>query len=203
MKRSYQTWTVRGYMRRVMEWTSDGVPIPAGYSEPVVVVFDPRGWEWHVTADGDRITSLTVRGEHVDSKALRVVPLGYLAEVARTYLGDVERADREGLPLSAALDGANADPGQVRLSGDAPTPEAFAEVWNKTPAVELRSGERMTRRQRLADLWHVSPYAIDKWTRAARDAGLIPEAVTGRGHHKTDQSKHPGTPARPRERNEE
>jgi hypothetical protein len=180
MQRSYQRWTVRGYMRRVVEWTSQGVPFDAGYSEPVVVVFDPRGWEWQVTAEDGRVTSLTVRGERVDAKAMRVVPLSYLSEVGATYLGHVEQAVREGIPLSDALDDANLEAGQVRLSGDTPTPKEFAESWHATKSVELPDGKRVTRRQHLAESWQVSPYTIDKWTRAARDAGLIPPTNKGR-----------------------
>lgn len=167
-------------MRPVVDWDSAGVPFPAGYSEPVVVVADPRGWEWHLTAEGSRITSLTIRGAHVDAAALRRVPLGYLAEVATVYLGEVERALDRGISLAAALESVDAEPGSIRLSSDAPTLGAFAEAWKETPAAEIRNAERITRRELLAKRYGVTVWAIDKHTRAARDAGLIPVATVGR-----------------------
>jgi hypothetical protein len=198
MRPSYQTWTVRGYLRPVVDWDSDGVPFAVGYSEPVVVVFDPRGWEWHVTMEGGIMTSFTVRG-HTDSKArpinakaLSAAPLHHLSKVAAAFLGEVEHAFAEDSPLPEAFDAANADPGAVRRSDDRPRLEEFARVWLATPAGE--------RRKHLAKRFGVSPFMVDKWTRAARDAGLLPPAKVGR--HRTTESQ-PGTPARARERNEE
>lgn len=180
MTPSYRKWTVRGYMRPVIEWTSEGVPFSPGHTEPVVVVFDPRGWEWHVTTEDGRLTSLVMKGENVDQRALRTVPVSYLREVAETYLGHVERAVADGIPLADALTDAEADPGQARVKGDPPTPEEFAAAWRETPASQTRPDGRTTRRQALAERWSVTVYTVDKWTRAARDAGLIERAGTGR-----------------------
>lgn len=180
MTPSYRKWTVRGYMRPVIEWDPDGVPFPAGHHEPVVVVFDPRGWEWHVTTEDGRLTSLVIRGEDVDQKALRTVPVSYLREIAETYRGHVEQSIRDGMPLGDALADAEADPGQTRRKGDPPSVEEFAASWHETPATQTRPGGRTTRRQALATRYHVSPERVDQWTRAARDTGLIPPAKTGR-----------------------
>src|SRR5690606_23437395 len=130
------------------------------------------GWQWEVTAEGQRLTSLTIRGHNVDQAALRLPPLGYLREVATTYLHKVEEAQEDGIPLDAALDEANQEPGEVRVRSDPPTPEEFAEAWRATPPAETRARERVTRRQALAERYHVTVHAVDKWTRAARDAGL-------------------------------
>lgn len=178
MVRSYETWTIGGYMRPVIEWTDDAVPFSAGYSEPVVVVFDPRGWEWQITAEGGSLSSLTVRGE-IDQAALRLVPLRSLQEVATAYLAHVEQAVSKGTPLADALSDAEHQR-EVRVSDKPPSPAEFAEAWHAAPAAEVRQGKRATRRQNLAERWNVSPFRVDQWTRAARDAGLIPPAGTGR-----------------------
>ena len=178
MVRSYETWKVGGYMRPVIEWTGDGEPVNAGYSEPVVVVFDPRGWEWHVTAEGDKLTSLTVRGE-IDQAALRLVPLRSLQEVATAYLGHVQQAVSKGLPLADALSDAEHE-SEVRVSDKPPSPTEFTKAWDATPVAEVRGGQRITRRRALADRYSVTVYTIDKWTRAARDNGLIEQSNVGR-----------------------
>ncbi|UMG94151.1 hypothetical protein [Nocardioides sp. TF02-7] len=164
----------------MIEWSPEGQPFRRGDSEPVVRVKDPRGWTWEVTTDGDRITSLTVLGE-VTQEALRVIPLGYLRDVATGYLRQLDTANAQGLALTDALGMADHEP-EVRVSGEAPSAGEFAEAWLNTPATEVREGKRRTRRQALAERYGVTPFAVDKWTRAARDAGLIPAATTGRGN---------------------
>lgn len=134
--RSYERWTVRGYMRPVIEWSPEGQPFRRGDSEPVVRVKDPRGWTWEVTTDGDRITSLTVLGE-VTQEALRVIPLGYLRDVATGYLRQLDTANAQGLALTDALGMADHEP-EVRVSGEAPSAGEFAEAWLNTPATEVR-----------------------------------------------------------------
>jgi hypothetical protein len=130
---------------------------------------------------GDRITSLTVSGERVDAKALSTVPLRHLAQVAAAFLGEADKAFTEGAPVSAAFDGAGADPGRVRRH-TGPSPEEFARSW-----LEVTTGER---RKRLADRWGVGVYTIDKWTRTARDRGLIPPPTVGRPRSGQHQGNH-------------
>lgn len=179
MRPSYQRWTVRGYTRPEMDWDGD-VRFRTGGTETVVVIFDPRGWRWDVTADFHGLKEVTVAstaGKRVHQASMRLPPLGYLHEAAWTYIQDVEKDRDGGYPLHSALEGADSD--HVRLRGDPPSLETFAAAWLEATTAKFRDGKRVPRRQVLAARFHVSVYAIDKWTRAARDAGLLPEAKTG------------------------
>lgn len=185
MTPSYQTWTVSGYMRPVFdqrartdEWE------PTGAHEPVVVVSDPRGWSWEITAENGQLTSVTVRpatGAHLDQRALSLVPVGYLRDVATTYLNDVERAFDEGMRIEDAFREADRARGEVVTPDGSPSSEEFAEAWRATGRAEIteRGTARIPRRDALAERYGVSVYAIDKWTKRARDLGLI-EPVPGK-----------------------
>jgi len=176
-------------MRSRVEWDSNGVPFnpTPGRREPVVVVLDPRGWEWHVTVEDNRITSLTIKGSGITPATMRSVPLSYLREVATTYLSHVERAVEEGLNLADALAHADREPGGVRVKGDRPAPAEFAETWINTDPFDMARGTNRTRKEMVADHYKVSEHAVDKWLRRARDTvnpetGLpyLPRATTGR-----------------------
>ncbi|HEY4237411.1 MAG TPA: hypothetical protein VGM45_08760 [Gaiellaceae bacterium] len=150
-----------------------------GAMEAVVMVSDPRGWTWEVTGDGDRLTSLTViphPGVRLDQKALALVPVGYLHDVAARYLAIVERAVDDGMRIEDALREADRAAGEVVTTDDAPTSEDFAAAWVSTPEVGVgeRGTKRTGRRQALADRYGVSVFTIDSWTRRARVEGLIP-----------------------------
>lgn len=184
MTPSYQTWMVSGYMRPVFEQsarTSEWEP--AHYSEPVVVVSDPRGWLWEVTAEHGQLTSISVRpapGAALDQRALSLVPVGYLRDVAATYLADVERAFDEGMRIEDAFREADRARGEVVTPDGSPSPEAFAEAWQAVGRAEVTEvgRARVPRRDALAERYGVSVYAIDKWTKRARALGLI-EPVSG------------------------
>lgn len=199
---SYQRWTVRGFLRSRVEWDAYGVPFnpTPSHREPVVVVLDPRGWEWHVTVEDNRITSLTIKGADITPAAMRSVPLSYLREVATTYLSHVEWAVEEGLNLADALAEADRDPGAVRVRGDRPAPAEFAETWNNTQPFDMAGGTNKTRKQMVADHYKVSEHAVNKWLRRARDTvnpetGLpyLPPATTGRKRAAPKSNNNPTT----------
>ena len=50
----------------------------------------------------------------------------------------------------------------------------------------VRPGTRLDE-IKLAERFGVTPWAIDKWARRARDQGLIPQATTGRGNKRRQQ----------------
>lgn len=185
MTRSYTNWTVTSYSRPEYDHTGDGEPFATGGREEVVRVSDPRGWVWEVVMDGETIAALTITGR-IDQNALRIIPLGYLAEVAASHLREVAHQMGHGAgagegvvnvtPEWVARDAAANNSGTLTRRGDPPTPEQFAQAWRETAAVAFREGnrERVTRRQALAERFAVSVYRVDQWTRAARDQGLIP-----------------------------
>lgn len=151
---------------------------PAGYSEPVIFVSDPRGWSWEVTAEEGQLTSITVRparGATLDQRAMSLVPVGYLLDVAKTYLEDVQRAWDEGMRVEDAFREADRARGEVVTSDGSPSPEAFAEEWRSLGRVEVGNAgtKRTPRRDALADRYGVTVYTIDKWTKRARELGLI------------------------------
>lgn len=181
MTPSYEQWEVSGYMRPVIEWTNDGQMVRTGEQEPVVVVFDPRGWTWHVVIRQGRLVSLTIEGGAVTDSVLDRTPLGYLRDVATTYAEHVESAAAEGIPLSDALDLARRGGGEVRVRREKPSVEDFARQWLATePSLDVQTGKRTPPRVLLAQHYGVSVHAIDKWTRAARDQGLLPKKQRGR-----------------------
>jgi hypothetical protein len=175
MNRSYNRWSVSGYFRPQMDRDAEGMWFELG-PELVVVVDDPLGWTWEVTTESGRISAVALRphaGRTLDQHALSRAPLGYLREVALTFEADVDASYDDGLQLADALDTAERLPGELSLKSPTPTPAQFAQVWRATPAVTNREGERVTRRRALAQRFGVSVWAVDKWTRTARDAALI------------------------------
>lgn len=183
---------MRSYDRPETTWTSEGERVETGGTEEVVTVYDPRGWTWEVvlTDDHSEIDWLGVSGR-IDQNALRTIPLGYLREVAADYLRKVELKHEDGFALWAARLESEVDPGDFSKRGDPPTPEEFAAQWNATPKATFVNSERVTRRAALAERYNVTVYAIDKWTRQARDAGLIKEPP-GRKRGPRPDKKKPG-----------
>lgn len=187
MTPSYQRWQVRGYTRPRMDWTADGEPfhMEGEPDERVTVVFDPRGWRWEVTTEPDergreQVRSLTVFGGKVDQEALRAVPLRDLADAAAGHWAKFDANRADGMDMHTAHVLARAESGQVRLPGDPPHLHEFAAAWHETPARTIVEGESTARRDALAVRFGVTVHAVDKWTRAARDAGLIEPAGVGR-----------------------
>lgn len=201
---SYATWRVRGLMRQATRWTADGEPVDAG-TEPVVVIFDPRGWEWHVTADDEGLTSLTIHGRHITETALRTVPVGYLFEAAQHYQPAIQRAAEQGDNLSEAI--AEADRAllrkqQRRVPGKRVDLGEFAEAWRGVPPAVVLEGKRLTRRHLLARQYKVTPFMVDKWVRQARDAGLIPPATRERKQNDPQTAGDTRSPGQPEKEQE-
>ena len=175
-RRSYEKWSVRSYSRKQGEWTGLQRFETEVYDQ-VVVVNDPRGWTWEVVLKPDHtaIQWLSISGR-IDQNALRSVPLKYLLEVAADYLRKLDTEYEAGLTLLEAREFAATEPGEFEISGDPPTAEQFAAKWHSTPESTFEDGKRVTRRWALKKHYNVSVFAIDKWTRKARDAGLLPDA---------------------------
>lgn len=180
--------TVRIFMRPVTQWTQAGEPFTPGYSEPVVRIEGLNGRAWELTMDGDRVTSLaSFDSRGITTDTLTHTPLETLKSVAKAHLRQLDTAYSASSTLTHALDDASAPPGYARNS--LPTVAEFAEAWKSTPARVLddATGETLTRRQALHKRWdtEVTIYAIDKWTREARNRGLIPPAKGNKRGRKT------------------
>lgn len=169
---SYKGWSTTVYLRRAYVWSHDNERVPLGINEPVAVIFDPRGWAWHVTLDGSTVSSVTVEslGAPVDESALRTVPLSYLAEVARDAIGTVDELVDGGGSVESALAAASTPRGFVRVQQAPPPPELFAHYWNSLPK---KDEEGRTKRWQAAAYWQREVWTIDKWLKEARDLGLI------------------------------
>lgn len=183
MAPSIDKWQISGYFRRAYDYVEGGgEPVPLGGLEVVTVAHDPRGMEWHVTLNEDRsaLASVEVRGR-IDQASLRSVSLSYLLSVAVSHAKRLDQVyDEGGWRLEDALEEAKEN--RPRPQGDAPTIEEVARVWNETPStVFIKEGQTKSRREYLAeDLWYVSPTTVDRWTRKAREAGLIKRSAAGR-----------------------
>lgn len=167
----------------------------------MAVIADPLGWTWEVVVGDDRIEAVTVRpapGRRLDQHVMKGTPLGYLRDAAISYWRavDAELADPSGAinvtPVDAAMAAVDGD--AARFVGK-PTVAEFAEVWARTERNPVINGKVTTRRDALARYFRrpdgtaVSLATIDSWTRAAREAGLIDPATTGRGNRKTTDGK--------------
>lgn len=160
--------------------------------EQVAVISDESGWCWEVVVDGGRVTALTVRppeGERVSPRALTGAPLGWLRDAAASYWREVDAAMAErgdAINVSSASDAIVSVGGAIEPSVGRPTPEDFASAWKATPVRHLRDGNWVTRREALRRRYRrpngsaVALATIDKWTREARDLGLIEPARTGK-----------------------
>ncbi len=188
---SYKRWQVTGYRRDVIDYDQDGTAFPTGARETVSVIIDgPRRFEVVLDQDG-QISELTISGGGpVTPEVLRRVPVSYLADAARGIENSFEEGKDDGLSDAAAIatigvagvDEGESDPGR----DGPPTPEEFASAWHRTPAsIITAEGKRVTRRQALANQFSVTVWTVDKWSRAARDRGLIskdrPGAPRGSG----------------------
>lgn len=189
---SYKRWTVSSYPRPAMDVDANGVPFRTGVTELVTVVEDgPYRYEVTLSPDGSELASLSIEGGPIDQKLMRAIPLGYLTEVARGQAANVgQMVEGEGYSVQLATELARTEPGSIRRKGDPPALEEFAQAWKSIPGSALVGGVRVTRRKALADRFGAAESTIDKWTRAARDAGLIPKATTGRSRQtsSTDQN---------------
>lgn len=188
---SYKRWRVSGYDRPARDQDAQtGEWFATRETEPVVIIEDgDRTYEVTVGVDSKgepRLTSLAISGAAlINQDALRSTPLSYLAEAALGYLRRVAQGRDEGLRAADAHEAAGADEGGVRLPGDAPTAEEFAARWLATPAFEQVPGpdgglRRVSRREALAEHYGRTVWAVDKWSRAAREAGLIERQKSGR-----------------------
>lgn len=172
---SYKDWEVSGFTREAHDLDRDGNYFPLHYRELVTVIqAGPQRFEVVLGEDG-QIRELTISGvEPVTPEVLRMVPTSYLAAAARGHL----EAYREGLAQDghevALTDAGEVAESHLRKRSGPPSPEEFADQWHRTaPSVITADGQRITRRQALADHYGVTPWAIDKWSRRARDQGLI------------------------------
>lgn len=185
---------MRGYSRPVVDWDEHGEPFDTHEREIVVAVFDPRGQWWETTVVDGALTSLTVRkigGGGLDKRAMTGVPFDYLRQTAMAYL-ERYRVAREGdeMTLADALATVDAsfDGGDLRLRDDPPRLEEFAQAWREAGERHTATGRKASRRDILASRYKRTVYTIDKWIRAARDAGLIPP--TGMERPDTDPRRH-------------
>ncbi|MCA0294733.1 MAG: hypothetical protein LCH96_05330 [Actinobacteria bacterium] len=179
----YRNWKVRGYKRT--ERDADGTAVVGD----VVEITEPGGWQWHlVVKDGQVLDYRMLHTGHrlVDTDALKHAPLADLARMAMAFHERVLAEFMEGTDLSDALDIAEIEPGEVRLSDDSPAPEEFARAWLAIPG---RTVDGTPRREALAERFGVTVWAIDKWARGARERGLIPRARTGRPRGRANQKK--------------
>lgn len=170
----YRNWKVRGYKRT--ERDVDGTAVV----DDVVEITEPGGWQWHLVVRDGQVLDFRMVGSQrrpVDAKALVHVPLSDLARMAETFHGRVLSEFTDGTRLEDALEVAEIEPGEVRLGDDSPTVEEFARAWLSIPGTTV---DGTPRREALAERFGVTPWAIDKWTRRARERGLIPRAATGR-----------------------
>lgn len=69
-----------------------------------------------------------------------------------------------------------------------PPLEHYAEVWRRV-ALDEHGETRQGYRWVLADHYAVTPKAIDKWTRQARDAGLLPPSQQDRADAEAARAK--------------
>lgn len=191
-RRSYERWAVTPYQREARRFDPDADALIPWGPEDVVFISDPRGWSWEVVLTPDRraIESLTIHGT-VTAEVLKATPVGYLVEVAASALARRDAAmSPPGAHLDDAMREAASAPGMVALEGDPPTLEAFAQVFEACPPFLVTAdGTRITRRVQLAQQFGVSKYAVDKWTRKARDAGLIAPPDPSAGGRKRQTRK--------------
>lgn len=190
-----------------MDMTHDGSP-----DDPRVTISDDRaGWTAAVTVTDDAtgravLTSLTVELDDrspIDQQRLSLVPLRTVCEVAAAHI-DYALANRANTIVSEAgdesaerfADYAAAADASTRRTGAAlqrqrrPPLEEFAEVWKSLHRLNVDptnpDGPKIGKREWLQKHYGVkADKTIDRWTRAARDAGHLPDAETGRP--KTDQ----------------
>ncbi len=175
MARRYRNWLVRGYQRT----DRDDAGFATGLDD-VVEITEPNGWQWHlVVKDGQGLDFRMVDTgtRPVGRDDLRHVPLADLVKIAAVFQERVGNEFADSARLGDALELAAIEPGEVRLSDDSPAAEEFARAWLSIPRVTV---EGVPRRDALAERYGVTVWAIDKWTRKARERGLIPEPTTGR-----------------------
>lgn len=213
-KASYKKWKLHAETRIIATYTETGVRNDMG-GVPVVVIKDPRGFTWEASAINGRLSSLTLipwGDQIIDQRALRNIPLGYIEEAALSavyeldkFLAPVERNGKvyENMtPLDVALDSVGRMPGEIEMRGEPPSLKEFSDAWKKTPQRVIQPDaegvpELITRRLALARRFYKSIWTIDKWTRAARDAGLIsPPIKQNKTKPKTSDDATSDTPKR-------
>ncbi|QCV88881.1 hypothetical protein FEZ32_11440 [Acidipropionibacterium jensenii] len=179
---SYRDFKVSGFSREVRSRDRDGNYSTLGEQELVTVVeVGQRCFEVVLGDDGQIVELLITGGEPVTPDIVRNLPISFLREAARGY-AETHRGER-----TRAVE---AD--RPRERSGPPSPAAFADQWHRTPSsVITAGGKRVTRRQALADHYSVTPWAVDKWSRVARDAGLIKKDRAGAPRKKTSGGSSP------------
>lgn len=186
-RRLTDRWTVTVQPRPEVDETHDDEEFRTGAVNDAVVIHDDNGTRYELilnttgTTEVERLVSLTITTRQgIGRELLTAVPLATLQAVAEQAVLQVSKADGDGLPRWEARLAGHMGAGEVR--DRTPTPEEFAAAWNSIPArlIGPDSGESITRREQLADSFGVTPWAIDKWSRRARDLGLIAKQRPGR-----------------------
>ena len=194
MNRSFETWAVE--VDAAHEGTAEN---------PRVRIDDPRaGWAVTVTLDlaGERarLTSLVVEiddRDPIDTARLSSLPLRTITEVAAAHVDrfranraelDVSEAGDDGADLfadyAAAAEASTGRTGRVLQRRQRPPLDQFAKVWlsAKRSLNPTADGRNLPKREWLANHYGVNVQTVDKWTKAARDADLLPRPTTGKGH---------------------
>jgi hypothetical protein len=184
--------------------THEGSP-----DDPRVTISDDRaGWTAAVTVTDDTsgravLTSLTVELDDrspIDQQRLSLVPLRTVCEVAAAHI-DYALANRANMltgpgyedddgrdrfaDYAAAADASTRRTGAALQRQRRPPLEEFAEVWKSLHRLNVDptnpDGPKIGKREWLQKHYGVkADKTIDRWTRAARDAGHLPAAETGR-----------------------
>lgn len=178
MAARYAKWHVTGHERE--RWDPDG-PAYLGL-ETVVVITEPRAWEWHLVLDGDAIRDFRMVGLRapVDAVALNFVPLTDLVRMAKAYITRVQECWDDGYGFQS-FEVAELQPGTVSLDRR-PTDEDLARAWHE---IGPQAPDGTPRRKALGLMFNKSPSTIDVWLKQVRErTDLIPEPTTGRGNRR-------------------
>lgn len=171
VRKRFENWEVLGFQRDRLD--------ASGYvigREDVVVIVEPDAYRWEVVVEEDKVIDFRAQALGREPVDFATMPYDNLVRTAKSFHRRVGRNyDDTGDHRDAVLV-SHLQPGQPRTLDGSPTPEEFARVWLATGKYAL---DGRPRRQALAELWEVTPYAVDKWARRARDLGLIPRADTG------------------------
>lgn len=186
MAARYANWWVSGYIRTDRDEHGDLMGEPL-----VVIITEPRRWEWELTLDRGglvelRTKSISVPPTPMTRKTNHHDHVEDLVKIAQLYLARVDKIMAEDhYPEFLAAELAAIRPGEQPLDTRPGLPE-FVAAWEEEGARSVITGK--PRRQLLAEKYNVTVYAIDKWVGKARDRGLIPEAEMGRRKKRTDRA---------------
>ncbi|MGB4890582.1 MAG: hypothetical protein WBP09_02805 [Propionicimonas sp.] len=151
-------------------------------AESVVVVTEPDQWEWEVVVHQGTMVDFRVHGNgrKIDASALNHVPLADLARMATEYVARAEQLWKAGDARTRIM---RPMPDLGSEEVQALTDEDLATAWK---VLGPRDWGGVPRRKALAAQFGVTPWAIDKRVKRARERGLIPKATTGRGNSKEE-----------------